>query len=213
MTINKNKQIARVGHEFAAAMTADTPIIEIAKMVSCLATALDKQTELSEQLAVENASLLTPENWLKHAEEGAAAAAIADGNGASEGEALLTGMKAVIACINASATNSINTSLRASKAITDIIAERQRQQSVEGWTPEHDDEHKDGELADAAACYALHAHDTAKDGMKNFAPAWWPWDPAWYKRSSPRRDLVKAGALIAAEIERLDRAAGGEVQS
>jgi hypothetical protein len=31
-----------------------------------------------------------------------------------------------------------------SAAITDIIAERQRQRSVEGWTPEHDDEHRTG---------------------------------------------------------------------
>lgn len=111
MTISKNKQIARVGHEFAAAMTDDTPIIEIAKMVSRLAVALDKQTELSEQLAVENASLLTPENWLKHAEEGAAAA-IADGNGSSEGEALLAGMKAVIACMQPLATSAAIAALR-----------------------------------------------------------------------------------------------------
>lgn len=82
MTIVANKHVARVGHEFAAAMTADTPIIEIAKMVSRLATALDKQTELTEQLAMENTILLTPENWLKHSEEGAAASAIAEGNGA-----------------------------------------------------------------------------------------------------------------------------------
>ena len=35
-----------------------------------------------------------------------------------------------------------------------IAKERQRQVSVEGWTPQHDDEHKDGEMAIAAACYA-----------------------------------------------------------
>lgn len=45
-----NTNIARVGHEFAAAMTANTPIIEIAKMVSRLAGALDEQTALVEQL-------------------------------------------------------------------------------------------------------------------------------------------------------------------
>jgi hypothetical protein len=102
MTIVANKHVARVGHEFAAAMTADTPIIEIAKMVSRLASALDKQTELTEQLAMENTILLTPENWLKHSEEGAAASAIAEGNGASEDEALLAGMKSIIACMQSS---------------------------------------------------------------------------------------------------------------
>lgn len=51
MTAIANKHVARVGHEFAAAMTAETPIIEIAKMVSRLAGALDEQTALVEQLS------------------------------------------------------------------------------------------------------------------------------------------------------------------
>lgn len=33
----------------------------------------------------------------------------------------------------------------------------------------------------------------------------WPWSREWWKPKNPRRDLVKAGALIVAEIERLDR--------
>jgi len=37
-------------------------------------------------------------------------------------------------------------------AANDIIAERQRQTSAEGWTAEHDDEHTEGEIASAAAC-------------------------------------------------------------
>ena len=43
-----------------------------------------------------------------------------------------------------------------SKAIQDVSAERQRQQSVEGWTPEHDDEHLGYELSSAAVAYATH---------------------------------------------------------
>lgn len=113
MTIVANKHVARVGHEFAAAMTADTPIIEIAKMVSRLASALDKQSELTAQLAMENTILLSPENWLKHSEEGAAASAIAKGNGASEDEALLAGMKSIIACMQSPATDAAIASLRA----------------------------------------------------------------------------------------------------
>lgn len=112
MTIVANKHVARVGHEFAAAMTADTPIIEIARMVSRLASALDKQTELTEQLAMENIILLTPENWLKHSQEGAAASAIAEGNGASEDEALLAGMKSIIACMQFLATSAAIAALR-----------------------------------------------------------------------------------------------------
>ncbi|EFD5487102.1 ead/Ea22-like family protein [Escherichia coli] len=88
-------------------------------------------------------------------------------------------------------------------AILDVIAERQRQQSVEGWTPEHDNAYQNSELADAAACYAIHAHN---QGFST--PAHWPWSPDWWKQSGARRDLVKAGALILAEIERIDRAAG-----
>lgn len=33
-----------------------------------------------------------------------------------------------------------------------IAAERQRQIEEEGWTPDHDDQHTNGELALAAAC-------------------------------------------------------------
>lgn len=87
-------------------------------------------------------------------------------------------------------------------AWADVLAERQRQVSVEGWTPEHDDQHAHRELATAAACYALHASGrTAADVFL------WPWDHSWWKPTTPRRNLVKAAALILAEIERLDRAA------
>ncbi|HRP76261.1 MAG TPA: hypothetical protein PKZ27_11710 [Rhodocyclaceae bacterium] len=115
-----------------------------------------------------------------------------------------------------------------------IAAERQRQQDVEGWTPDHDDEHDDGSLALAAVCYAspvklYEQHDYAA------GPAFrdpWPdsWDGRWDKRfrygerrtnpgnmapdpatytDAERIDLLaKAGALIAAEIDRLLRANG-----
>lgn len=85
--------------------------------------------------------------------------------------------------------------------IEDIAAERQRQIEVEGWSPEHDDEHTNGELADAAACYA-----GDKRQFNTAAPTNWPWSQGWWKPADRRRNLVKAGALIVAEIERLDRA-------
>ncbi|HIE1504204.1 TPA: hypothetical protein ACXJSP_000191 [Pseudomonas aeruginosa] len=111
------------------------------------------------------------------------------------------------------------------QAWLDVQAERRRQVENEGWTPEHDDEHDSGELAAAGAAYALHAADhlnpySQGDGGDE-APSCWPWhdgiagrgegpektEPAWWKPSTPRRDLVKACALALAEIERLDRAA------
>ncbi|MCW3477531.1 hypothetical protein [Limobrevibacterium gyesilva] len=88
--------------------------------------------------------------------------------------------------------------------ILEIARERERQIEGEGWTPEHDDEHVDGELAMAAATYAIHA---AKGGahQPGSRPLIWPWDVAWWKPKDPRRDLIRAAALIVAEIERLDR--------
>lgn len=87
------------------------------------------------------------------------------------------------------------------QAWLDVQAERRRQIEAEGWTPEHDDKHNGGELADAAACYALWAGGINPGNWREF----WPWAPEWLRHSEPRRMLVKAGALILAEIERLDR--------
>lgn len=92
------------------------------------------------------------------------------------------------------------------EALTDIAVERRRQVEAEGWTPAHDDEHGTGELAAAAAAYAFSA--ATSDRFLAADPiGFWPWAPEWWKPSSPRRDLVKAGALIVAEIERIDRKA------
>lgn len=90
------------------------------------------------------------------------------------------------------------------QALSLIGAERRRQIEVEGWSPEHDDaEHGNGELAMAAACYAL-PHD---DDEPTDPPEFWPWAESWWKPGDRVRELVKAGALIVAEIERLQRAA------
>jgi hypothetical protein len=101
-------------------------------------------------------------------------------------------------------------------ALGSIAAERARQISVEGWTPEHDDGHGDGALAIAAACYAApravtHRHvledrrsPPVHAGQRHLV---WPWDFDWWKPKAERENLVRAGALIVAEIERLDRLA------
>ncbi|ASJ58960.1 hypothetical protein KEM44_20970 [Sinorhizobium meliloti] len=91
-----------------------------------------------------------------------------------------------------------------SDAIKDVIAERERQQTVEGWTASHDDKHDMGQLAGAAVCYVVHGlRSAAKHSVHR---SYWDWDEEWFKPTSRRRDLVKAAALILAEIERLDRA-------
>lgn len=92
-------------------------------------------------------------------------------------------------------------------AIEEVAAERQRQQKVEGWTHEHDDEHSRGEMALAAASYAYNAGqgDTGRAWNVGRHPVVWPWAAEWWKPKDRRRDLVKAAALIVAEIERLDR--------
>ena len=131
-----------------------------------------------------------------------------------------------------------------------IADERQRQIEVEGWTPEHDDEHNDQSLQRAANCYAdassnilsalewattkgvefARRHEKTKEILADLEeikadplkyhygrddngqlkpPRFdWPssWNTSWWKPSAdPIRNLVKAGALIAAEIDRLQR--------
>jgi len=103
-----------------------------------------------------------------------------------------------------------------------ITEERLRQIDKEGWSEEHDDnEHSCGGLLMAAIAYAEHVRvrgwniltpphtvnkkDAARFYMQINAPANWPWARKWWKPKSPIRDLVKSGALIAAEIDRLQR--------
>lgn len=104
-------------------------------------------------------------------------------------------------------------------AILNIYEERQRQIDKEGWTVQHDDEHNAGEMALAAACYALSGGENdvqrkclsevrfdkfGSDATVAFKKMW-RWDMQWWKPKDRRCDLIRAGALIVAEIERLDR--------
>ncbi len=103
--------------------------------------------------------------------------------------------------------------------VSRIASERQRQIDVERWSPAHDAQHREGDLARAAACYAMPAgflplrawNATASGGSVPDRgdrivryPSAWPWHPSWWKPTGDlMRDLEKAGALIAAEIDRL----------
>lgn len=96
-----------------------------------------------------------------------------------------------------------------------IAKERKRQIEEEGYTAEHDDQHEDCELAAAASCYAMHA---GRLGIwrRPRCPMDWPWNERWWKpypqkigglikRDDAIHILGKAGALIAAEIDRIER--------
>ncbi|WP_140419925.1 hypothetical protein [Achromobacter denitrificans] len=87
------------------------------------------------------------------------------------------------------------------RAARDVLAERKRQVEVEGMTNEADDSYRTEQLPCAAASYILHAHSGAP-------PALWPWTREWWKPRDARSNYVRACALLLAEIERLDRAAG-----
>lgn len=88
------------------------------------------------------------------------------------------------------------------KALQLIAMERERQRRGEGYSLRHDDDHCNDELARAAAVYAM-PDDLRNEGMY---PNCWTFKPSPDDRI---RELVKAGALIVAEIERLQRAGGG----
>jgi hypothetical protein len=88
-------------------------------------------------------------------------------------------------------------------AARDVLAERKRQIDRQGWTHAHDDAHEPGDMARAAASCAINGAGMVFKGRYKY----WPWSLNWFKPSSPRRDLVKAGALILTEIERIDLAA------
>lgn len=89
-----------------------------------------------------------------------------------------------------------------SQAEADALAERRGQRTREGFTSQRDDRYTAGELAWAAICYAkasrLGAHDCD-------ATRWWPFSFTWWKPATPRRMLIKAIALLLAEVDRLDR--------
>lgn len=105
-----------------------------------------------------------------------------------------------------------------------ICTERYRQLQAEGFDAAHDDAHGAGELSIAAACYAAAANDAVRGFTGGIKPSRWPFEPESWK---PGRfegglvaagggpnpaivpaaigNLVKAGALIAAELDRLLR--------
>lgn len=110
-----------------------------------------------------------------------------------------------------------------------IAAERERQIHLEGYSPEDDDYHVMGELGRAAACYMAYSRGIWLGGVRTWwatpmgwvkslnqprgtsttrlkVPKAWPWSPdSWKPDDDPLRNYVKAGALLAAEMDRIMR--------
>lgn len=94
-----------------------------------------------------------------------------------------------------------------SRGVKLIARERERQIEEEGWTREHDAAYPDGSLSRAAICYATDApiyHKVLTKAGIHFTDPW-PWSSVHDKRHKHdrKRRLVIAGALIAAELDRL----------
>jgi len=87
------------------------------------------------------------------------------------------------------------------EAWKDVLKERVRQVKEESWSLDHDDSHTHCDLSTAAACYAL-------DDGANEVPELWPWTSESWKPKTYRENLVRAAALLIAEIERVDRRDG-----
>jgi hypothetical protein len=96
----------------------------------------------------------------------------------------------------------------------ELIAAERKRQVKKGWTAKHDSGHTDGELSMAASVYAeIASHRTHPrrplpllDAVKEASDRW-PWNGDELKAEfDPIENLVKAGAMIAAEIDRLQRA-------
>lgn len=95
------------------------------------------------------------------------------------------------------------------RVVAEILSERERQVKGEGWSTEDDDSFAGGRLAGAAACYSINAAwrlspETGGEQLEG-VPVWWPMESSSWKPKTPRKDLVRAAALIVAEIERIDR--------
>ena len=87
-----------------------------------------------------------------------------------------------------------------------IQTERLRQIEVEGWTPEHDDTHADGEMLAAAIIYLWWGTDkTASIDPATGVPFGFPWDKKWWKPKHRFANVMRAGALCMAETARRRR--------
>ncbi|WP_436879437.1 hypothetical protein [Escherichia coli] len=191
------KQLVKIGHGMGAEVANDEPAV--AKLLVELSSALDVQYERANALEAKCAALAAENAGLKECTINHAPAvehwnAWADAEDKIPAVPETPATDAFLAEVRAQGVKSL------SNAVQSVISERQRQQSVEGWTPEHGDQYGEYQLLWASSCYVLNTIQPF-----NRIPMDWPWAPEWWKPTNQRRDLVKAGSLILAEIERIDR--------
>lgn len=109
------KQLVHAAHQAARYLPKASAQLmrDLAERLDTTQAALCESLKIRDALAAENAGLKKPENWLQHSDAGYAAAAIADGNGASEDDVLVAGMRAIIATIQTPDTDEFLAELRA----------------------------------------------------------------------------------------------------
>ena len=85
-----------------------------------------------------------------------------------------------------------------------IAKERSRQIKQEGFNDEHD---KNENLKSIIAAAVIYANlGTEKNPTSDFIQEmkkYWPWDEKYYKPKDQMRNLERAGALIAAAIDKI----------
>lgn len=96
-------------------------------------------------------------------------------------------------------------------AAASVLHERARQIILEGHSADDDDRHPAMALARAAACYIL--QDAGPSILAQVFTRLWPWSQSWFKVKDPRRNLVRAAALLLAQIEKMDREVASERSS
>lgn len=114
----------------------------------------------------------------------------------------------------------LNMTINHSKAVLDVLNERARQIGQENYSAEHDDQYQNNELLRAGVGYAEHVvargwvySDANPEKYQSEEESeFWPWPSESWKPKNPRADLVRAAALLIAEIERIDRASEGNAE-
>lgn len=95
------------------------------------------------------------------------------------------------------------------KSALGMIAGERARQIYQGFTADHDDGHQEGDLAAAACCYAKFSSCLTKgcsvDEIMDLYVNDYPWDDESFRPGDRMDCLVKAGAFIVAEIERIQR--------
>lgn len=84
--------------------------------------------------------------------------------------------------------------------LANIIVLGERKKQLRAFPPSRDRVFREGELALAAAAYAIPPDG---DGVVDRKDDVWPWDPMAFRPEGRIEELAKAGALILSEIERL----------